>query len=92
MANKHKLPSAEKIDKKRRKHETKLIFGNGRQKRGQRLPATPSIESIPIADFIAQNADPIWLLQNGFYELLDEQYANADDGRGGIVDGGSIPF
>jgi len=31
------------------------------------------IEGVPIDEFYRQNADPITLLQNGDYELLNEQ-------------------
>ncbi len=76
-------------NKKRRKRETMTIFVNGKQKRIPRPPAAPTIAGIPASDFVAQNADPIWLLQNGYYELLDGHYANAGDG---MADDDIIPF
>lgn len=68
-----------------------IIFVNGKQKRVQR-PPTPTIDGLPAEDFIAQNADPVWLLQHGYYELLDQQYANAADGPDGIDDDDLLPF
>jgi hypothetical protein len=46
------------------------IFVNGKQKRVRR---PPTIEGISVDEFIRQNADPIWLLQNEMYELLEEE-------------------
>jgi len=45
------------------------IFINGKQKRVRR---PPTIDGIPVDELIRQNADPIWLLQNEMYELLEE--------------------
>lgn len=45
------------------------IFINGKQKRVRR---PPTIDGIPVDEFIRQNADPIWLLQNEEWELLEE--------------------
>ena len=44
-----------------------FIFVNGRQKRVRR-PET--IDGVPIDEFIARNADPIWLHQNEMWELM----------------------
>ncbi|MCI5121569.1 MAG: hypothetical protein D3908_10340 [Candidatus Electrothrix sp. AUS4] len=45
------------------------IFINGKQKRVRR---PPSIDGMSVDEFIARNADPIWLHQNGYHELLAE--------------------
>ena len=44
-----------------------FIFVNGRQKHVRR-PET--IDGVPIDEFIARNADPIWLHQNEMWELM----------------------
>jgi hypothetical protein len=67
---KRKLTPREKAEKKRRKREFMTIFVNGKQKRVRR---PPTIDGIPVDEFIRQNADPIWLLQNEMYELLEEE-------------------
>jgi len=41
-----------------------MIFINGKQKRVLRPQL---IEGLPIDEFIAQNADPVWLHQNGMW-------------------------
>jgi 16S rRNA U516 pseudouridylate synthase RsuA-like enzyme len=66
---KRKLTAAEKAEKKRRRREYKTIFINGKQKRVKR---EPTIEGLPVDEFIRRNADPIWLLQNGVYEELHQ--------------------
>jgi len=47
------------------------IFVNGKQKRVRR---PPTIDGMSVDEFIRQNADPIWLHQNGMHELLYELY------------------
>jgi hypothetical protein len=41
------------------------IFINGKQKRVRR---PPEIDGLPVDEFIARNADPIWLHQNGDWD------------------------
>ena len=43
------------------------VFINGKQKR---VPRQPTIEGLPVDEFIARNADPIWLRQNELWELM----------------------
>jgi hypothetical protein len=69
MGKKRKLTAREKAEKKRRQREFMTIFINGKQKRVRR---PPTIDGIPVDEFIRQNADPIWLLQNEEWELLEE--------------------
>lgn len=64
---KRKLTSAEKAEKKRRRREYMTIFVNGKQKRVKR---PPTVDGIPVDEFIRNNADPIWLLKNEMYEEL----------------------
>lgn len=45
------------------------IFINGKQKRVKR---PPTIEGLPVDEFIRTNAGPIWLFQNEMYEELYE--------------------
>lgn len=82
--SKRKLTPVEKAAKARRKAEFMTIFINGRQKRVRR-PVL--IEGLPRDEFIARNADPIWLHQNELWEYLpaaeengmDSTQADADD-------------
>ncbi|HDL85641.1 MAG TPA: hypothetical protein ENH11_04835, partial [Candidatus Acetothermia bacterium] len=62
-----KLTPAEKAEKKRRQREYMTVFINGKQKRIKR---PPTVDGIPVDEFIRRNADPIWLHQNGMYEEL----------------------
>ena len=66
---KKKLTSKQKAEKKRRNREYMTIFIHGKQKRVKR---EPTIEDIPVDEFIRNNADPIWLHQNEMYELAHE--------------------
>ncbi len=45
------------------------IFINGKQKRVKR---PPTIDGLPVDEFISRNADPIWLLQHEMYEELHQ--------------------
>ena len=49
------------------------LFGWGRRE--------PTIDGMPVDEFVAQNADPIWLHQNGMYEELHqwEQQRDAEE-------------
>lgn len=66
---KRKLTPTEKAEKKRRQREYVTIFVNGKQKRVKR---EPTVDGIPVDEFVRRNADPIWLLQNEMYEELHE--------------------
>lgn len=65
---KRKLTSAEKAARRRRREEYMTIFINGKQKRVKR---EPTIDGMPVDEFILRNAGPIWLVQNEMYEYLD---------------------
>ena len=43
------------------------IFIKGKQ---VRVPRPPLIDGLDVADFVARNADPIWLHQNEFWEVM----------------------
>lgn len=51
------------------------IFVNGKQKRVKR---PPTIDGIPEDEFIRNNADPIYLMQNGMYEELHQREMERD--------------
>lgn len=67
---KRKLTAAEKRAKRERKKKYQWIFINGKQVRVRR-PET--IEGLPVDEFIARNADPIWLHQNGMWEFIQPE-------------------
>ncbi|CAN5313543.1 hypothetical protein BH10PLA2_BH10PLA2_15060 [soil metagenome] len=64
---KRKLTAAQRRAKRERKRKFMTIFINGKQKRVRR---PLEIEGLPVDEFIARNADPIWLHQNECWELL----------------------
>ncbi len=64
---KRKLTAAQRRAKKQRKLDYEIIFLNGKQVRVRR---PPTIEGLPVDEFIARNADPIWLHQNGMWEYM----------------------
>ena len=66
---KRKLSAAERKARRERKKNFQTIFINGKQKRIRR---PPTIAGLPVDEFIAQNADPIWLHQEGLWELMPE--------------------
>jgi hypothetical protein len=59
--------AAEKRARRERKKKFMTIFINGKQKRVRRPPV---IDDLPVDEFIARNADPIWLHENGLWELM----------------------
>ena len=64
---KRKLTAAEKRARRERKKKFMTIFINGKQKR---VPRPPEIDGMPVDEFIAANADPIWLHQHGMWEQM----------------------
>jgi len=64
--NRKRTP-AEKKSRRERKKKYMTVFINGKQKRVLR---PLQIEGTDIDEFIALNADPIWLHQNGMWEYL----------------------
>jgi len=65
--SKRKLTAAQKAEKERRKQEYQTVFIGGRQKRVRRRP---QIDGMPVEEFIRRNADPVWLHENGYWDLL----------------------
>jgi hypothetical protein len=64
---KRKRTAAEKRARRERNRTTMMIFINGKQKR---VPRPQLIDGLPVEEFIARNADPIWLHQNELWELM----------------------
>jgi hypothetical protein len=64
---KRKRTVAEKHAARERKKKYMTIFINGKQKR---VPRPPTIDGLPVDEFIARNADPIWLHENGLWEFM----------------------
>jgi len=52
-----------------RRRNTMIIFVHGKQKR---VPRPPTIDGLPVEEFIRRNADPIWLHQNEMWEYMTE--------------------
>ena len=74
---KKKLTPAQRAEKKRRKLEFMTVFIRGKQVRVRR---PPTIDGMSEDQFIRQNANPIWLHQHGYYEILHEQAMAEQDG------------
>ena len=64
---KRKLTTAEKRAKKERKAKYQWIFMNGKQ---VRILRPPTIDGMPVDEFLARNADPTWLHENGMWEMI----------------------
>ncbi len=64
---KRKLTAAERKAKRERKRDFMTIFINGKQKRVRR---PPTIDGMPVEEYLARNADPIWLHQNEMWHLM----------------------
>ena len=75
---KRKLTKAQKAEKRRRRKEFMTIFVNGKQKR---VPRPPTIEGLPVDEFIRRNADPIWLHQNEMWDVMMELETESPDGQ-----------
>ena len=64
---KRRRTTAEKRARREQKKKFMTIFINGRQKRVLR---PQSIDGLPVEEFIARNADPLWLHQNELWEFM----------------------
>lgn len=67
---KRKRTAAERKARRERKRKYMIIFVNGKQKR---VPREPLIDGLPVDEFIARNADPIWLHENGLWHLMPDE-------------------
>ena len=83
--NKKKLTPEQKAAKKKRREEYMTVFMNGKQERVKR---PPTIDGIPVEEFILRNADPIWLHQNEMREYIDQDENNGDT----FLDDGEVPI
>ena len=70
---KRKLTAAEKRAKKERRKKYKWVFINGKQVRVKR---EPTIDGVPVDQFIADNADAMWYHQNEMWEMIDPDEFN----------------
>ena len=64
---KRKLTAAQRRAKRERKKNFTMIIINGKQKWVRR---EPTVAGLPVDEFIAGNADPIWLHQNEMWEHI----------------------
>lgn len=68
---KKKLSSSQKRAKKavkaERQRKYQWVFMNGKQ---VRIKRPPTVDGIPVDQFIEENADPIWRHQNKLWELI----------------------
>lgn len=65
-----KLSAAQKRAKRERKKQFETVFMNGKQVRVRR---EPTIDGIPVDQFIEENADPLWLHQHGMWEFMPQE-------------------
>jgi hypothetical protein len=66
---KRKLTAQERRAKRERNRKFMTVFMNGKQ---ERVPRPELIEGLPPDEFLARNADPIWLHQNDLWEYLTQ--------------------
>jgi hypothetical protein len=69
---KRKPTVAERRARRERRKKFVTIFSNGKQKR---LPRPPTIDGLPVDEFLARSADPIWLHQNELWERARDPQA-----------------
>ena len=70
---KRKLTAAQKAIKRKHREEYMTIFVRGKQKR---IKKPEMIDGLSVDEWIEQNADPIWLHQNGYHEILYQRGAD----------------
>ena len=58
--------SAKKAAQADRQRKYQWVFMNGKQ---VRIKRPPTVDGMPVDQFIEENADPIWLHQNELWEL-----------------------
>ncbi len=66
----HKLNPTQKVKKKGLREVYETVFIGGKQKRVKR---EPTVDGLPMDEFIQRNADPIWLHQNEMWEVMDQE-------------------
>ena len=58
---------AKKAAKAERQRKYQWVFMNGKQ---ARIKRPPTVDGMPVDQFIEENADPVWLHQNELWELM----------------------
>ena len=58
---------AKKAAKAERQRKYQWVFMNGKQ---VRIKRPPTVDGMPVDQFIEENADPIWLHQSELWELM----------------------
>lgn len=93
---KRKLTPEQKAAKAKRRREYETVFINGKQKRVKR---EPTIDGIPVDEFIQNNADPIWLHQHERWEEIEPYGGRKDatpefgrDANPSEIEEGDYPF
>lgn len=66
---KRKLTAAERRARRERRKQFMTIFVKGKQ---ERVPRPPTVDGLSVEEFLARNADPVWLHQNGLWELITD--------------------
>jgi hypothetical protein len=59
--------TARKAAKAERQRKYEWVFINGKQ---VRIKQPPTVDGMPVDQFIEENADPVWLHQNEMWELM----------------------
>lgn len=72
---KRKLTATEKAERARRRQDFETVFLGGKMKRVRR---SPMVEGMAADEFIARNADPVWLHQNEMWEDIPIAQDDAD--------------
>lgn len=85
-----KLTAAEKAARTLCRQQFQTVFVGGKMKRVRR---PPMIDGLSVEEFLARNADPLWLHQNGMWDLMPPEPASgAYTARPGPDDADDIPF
>ena len=72
---KQKLTAIQRRVRRERKRKFMTVFINGKQKR---VPRPELIGGLPVDEFTARNADPIWLHQNEMWESMTDDWGETD--------------
>ncbi len=67
-----RLKGATIIQMTKRKKKMTVAQKTAKKKRQKRVKRPPTIDDIPVDEFIRQNADPIWLHQNEMWEYIEQ--------------------
>jgi hypothetical protein len=66
MSKRNRTVAAKRARRERKKRFI-TIFINGKQKR---VPRPPLLDGLPVEEFLARNADSIWLHENELWEFM----------------------